>query len=109
MVCSATKGIDYGTARRIDGPRFTSATNYAEWTCDTDPGNSANFTFTLPAVMIKSAGDVLHGAADVREPVGARGCERGHVRPERRPRQRHRDVRACRDPARLSAPDHRSG
>src|SRR5438094_2177252 len=52
LSCSPTHGIDFGTARKIDGPLFTSATNYAQWDCDTDQGNSINFTFSLPATMI---------------------------------------------------------
>jgi len=52
LSCSPIRGIDFGTARRSDGQLFTSATNYAEWQCDTDPGASANFTFSLPSAMI---------------------------------------------------------
>jgi hypothetical protein len=52
LSCVGTRDIDYGTVRRIDGPQFTSATNYAEWTCDTDPSNSINITFTLPAALV---------------------------------------------------------
>src|SRR6266704_5562211 len=51
LSCTGTRDIGYGTVRRIDGPQFTSATNYAEWTCDTDPSNSINITFTLPSQM----------------------------------------------------------
>ncbi len=51
LSCTGTRDIDYGTVRRIDGPQFTSATNYAEWTCDTDPGNSINISFTLPTQL----------------------------------------------------------
>ena len=52
LSCSPTRGIDFGTARKIDGPLFTSATNWAQWDCDTDQGNSINLTFSLPATMI---------------------------------------------------------
>jgi hypothetical protein len=51
LSCTPTRGIDFGSARRIDGPLFTSATNYAEWTCDTDANNSINLTFTLPTQL----------------------------------------------------------
>ncbi len=53
LSCTVDRGIDYGTHRRTDngGIVFTDATNYAQWTCVTDPGNSANFTFTLPTVL----------------------------------------------------------
>jgi len=54
LSCTPTRGIDFGTARRIDGPLFTSATNYAEWSCSTDQGNSINFTFGLPATMVNA-------------------------------------------------------
>src|SRR6266404_6360372 len=52
LSCTPSRGIDFGTARRVDGPLFTSATNYAEWSCSTDQGNSLNFTFSLPASLI---------------------------------------------------------
>ena len=51
LSCTGTRDIGYGTVRRIDGPQFTSATNYAEWTCDTDPSNSINISFTLPTQL----------------------------------------------------------
>src|SRR6266487_4091242 len=53
LSCSADRGIDYGTHTRAEngGILFTDATNYAQWTCQTDPGNSANFTFTLPTAL----------------------------------------------------------
>jgi hypothetical protein len=53
LSCTADRGIDYGTHRRVDngGLLFTDATNYAQWTCQTDPGNRASFTFVLPTVM----------------------------------------------------------
>src|SRR3989441_10463412 len=53
LSCSADRGIDYGSHRRSDngGILFTDATNFAQWTCVTDPGNSANFTFTLPTAL----------------------------------------------------------
>ena len=53
LSCSVDRGIDYGTHRRVDngGILMTDASNYAQWTCQTDPGNSANFTFTLPTQM----------------------------------------------------------
>ncbi len=51
LPCSPTRGIDFGTHTRNQGPLFTSATDYAEWACDTDPGNSLNITFTLPSAM----------------------------------------------------------
>jgi hypothetical protein len=52
LSCNPTRGIDFGTARKIDGPLFTSSTNYAQWDCNTDQGNSINFTFNLPATMV---------------------------------------------------------
>jgi hypothetical protein len=55
LSCSATRGMDFGTARKIDGPLFSSSTNYLRWDCSTDQGNSLNFTFTLPATMINPA------------------------------------------------------
>jgi hypothetical protein len=55
LSCSPTRGIDFGTARKIDGPLFTSSTNYAQWDCTTDQGNSINFTFNLPASMVNPA------------------------------------------------------
>jgi len=51
LSCHPTRGIDYGSVRRSDGPQFTSATNFAEWECDTDPSNSINITFTLPSQL----------------------------------------------------------
>jgi len=53
LSCTADRGIAYGSHRRTDngGILFTDAVNYAQWTCVTDPGNSANFTFTLPTVL----------------------------------------------------------
>ncbi len=49
---TGVRDIDFGTQRRTDGPLYTSATNYAEWTVDTDPMNSINLTFTLPSAMV---------------------------------------------------------
>ena len=51
LVCSPTRGIDFGSHTRRDGTLFTSATSYASWDCDTDPGNSVRVTFTLPSAM----------------------------------------------------------
>src|SRR6266487_2123703 len=51
LSCTPTRGIDFGTHTRNQGPLFTSLTNYAEWDCDTDPNNSINITFTLPSAM----------------------------------------------------------
>src|SRR3989442_12010408 len=51
LSCTGVKDIDFGTHTRAQGPLFTSATNYGEWDCDTDPGNSVNITFTLPSQM----------------------------------------------------------
>ena len=55
LTVTGTRDISFGTARRIDGPLFSSATNYAEWTVDTDPGNSVSISFTLPTQMINGA------------------------------------------------------
>jgi len=52
LSCAGTKDIDFGPHRTTDGTIFTSATNYAEVTCTTDPGNSLNVSFGLPTSMI---------------------------------------------------------
>src|SRR5437870_4438747 len=51
LTCSPTRGIDFGSHTRRDGPLFTSATNWAQWDCQTDPGNSVAVSFTLPSAL----------------------------------------------------------
>jgi len=51
LTCSPSRGIDYGSHTRRDGPLFTSSTNFAQWDCATDPGNSVALSFTLPSAM----------------------------------------------------------
>jgi hypothetical protein len=49
---TGVRDIDFGTHTRNQGPLFTDATNYAEWSVDTDPNNSINISFTLPSAMV---------------------------------------------------------
>src|SRR2546427_4416762 len=53
------RDIDFGTHTRAQGPLFTSATNYAEWTVDTDPNNNISLTFTLPSAMVNPQATAL--------------------------------------------------
>ena len=48
---TGVRDIDFGTHTRNQGPLYTDATNYAEWSIDTDPDNSINISFTLPSAM----------------------------------------------------------
>src|SRR6266853_3097263 len=51
LSCVADGGIAYGSVHRSQGTVSTSSTSFAQWQCDTDPGSSLNFTFTLPIAM----------------------------------------------------------
>jgi hypothetical protein len=51
LSCSPSRGIDFGSHQRREGAVFTDGSNYAEWQCDTDAGNSVNVTFTLPTQL----------------------------------------------------------
>jgi len=55
LSCVNDGGITYGTVNRTQGSVSTSASNFAQWTCDADPNASLNFTFTLPASMTNPA------------------------------------------------------
>jgi hypothetical protein len=55
LSCVNDGGIAYGTATRSAGSVSTSSSNFAQWTCDADPGASLNFTFTLPSAMTNPA------------------------------------------------------
>jgi hypothetical protein len=55
LSCVNDGGISYGTVTRSAGTVSTSSSNFAQFTCDADPGASLNFTFTLPASMTNPA------------------------------------------------------
>ena len=55
LSCVADGGISYGSVHRTDGSVSTSASNFAQWSCDADPNASLNFTFTLPGSMTNPA------------------------------------------------------
>jgi hypothetical protein len=59
LSCVNDGGISYGTVNRTQGTVSTSASNFAQWTCDSDPNASLNFTFTLPAAMTNPAAQGL--------------------------------------------------
>jgi len=53
LSCAGTKDIDLGNHRSTDGSISTSATNYAEIQCTTDPSNAVNITFPgLPTQLV---------------------------------------------------------
>ena len=52
ITCTGTKDIDFGNHRATDGFLQTSATNYAEVVCSTDPGNMLSISFGLPSQMV---------------------------------------------------------
>jgi len=55
LSCANLKGIAYGSVHRTDLSVSTSATNFAQWDCNTDPGASLNISFTLPVAMTNPA------------------------------------------------------
>jgi hypothetical protein len=55
LSCVNDGGIAYGTVTRSAGSVSTSASNFAQWTCDADPNATLSYTFTLPASMTNPA------------------------------------------------------
>jgi hypothetical protein len=55
LSCVVDGGISYGTVTRSAGTVSTSSSNFAQFTCDADPGATLSYTFTLPASMTNPA------------------------------------------------------
>jgi|SRR5437588_9617980 len=51
LSCVNDGGIAFGSVHRTDGSVSTSASNFAQFSCDADPNASLNFTFSLPAAL----------------------------------------------------------
>src|SRR5205823_6882557 len=51
LSCVNDGGISYGSVHRTDGTVSTSASSFAQWSCDADPNASLNFTFSLPSAL----------------------------------------------------------
>jgi len=54
--CSVTRNLDYGTHFATEGNLLSSASNYAELMCTTDPGNAFNVSFVLPSSLTRVGG-----------------------------------------------------